>query len=248
MSIATLPGNVVTVNDGAAVAEEAAKRLTEALVRAIAARGTASLALSGGNTPRPAYERLAVASGIDWDKVHILWIDERAVPPTHERSNYKLAKEALLDRAPIPAANVHRMLGEGLSLESAAKSYAALLQALLPCEEGVPVIDVAVVGMGDDGHTASLFPGETSVENRDALALAIAAAPTLQREARLTVTTPVIERIRDTFALVSGKSKKGPLEKVAAADGELRTTPSRLYRGVKGNVTWLLDEAAAGKG
>jgi 6-phosphogluconolactonase len=246
MSVATLPGNVVTVRDAAAVAEEAAGRLVAAIQNALSARGSASVALSGGNTPRPAYERLAVTPEIDWQKVKVFWIDERAVPPTHTRSNYKLAFESLLSRVAIPAANVHRMLGESLDLRAAAESYDGLLRALLPREDGVPILDVAVVGMGDDGHTASLFPDEASVENRDSLTLAIAAAPTLQREARLTVATPVLERIREAFVLVSGKSKKGPLEKVAAADGELRTTPSRLYRGAKGSVTWILDEDAAG--
>jgi 6-phosphogluconolactonase len=116
---------------------------------------------------------------------------------------------------------------------------------MLATSAGVPLLDVAVLGIGDDGHTASLFPGETSVDVRDRLALDIAASPSLDREARLTVTVPVIERIRTVLVLAVGKAKHGPLQRVAAAEGALHDTPSRAIRGVVGSLGWILDEAAA---
>jgi 6-phosphogluconolactonase len=240
-----LPGSVITRKDGAAVATEAARLLAEALKSAIAARGKASLALSGGNTPRPAYEQLAAQAGVDWSKVSVFWIDERAVPPDHSRSNYRLAKESLLSRAPIPAENVHRMTGEAKDLARAARDYEAVLREVLGAAAGsVPVLDVAVVGIGDDGHTASLFPGGTAVHERTRLVLDVPAAPDKDREARLTVTAPVIEQIRTVFSLVVAKTKKGPLERIAAPTGSLDETPSRLYRSVHGALTWVVDEAA----
>ncbi len=242
----TLPGQVITEKDAASVASEAAVRLGDALRGAILRRGSASLALSGGNTPRPAYEQLAAQGGIDWAKVSVFWIDERAVPPDHARSNSRLAKESLLDRAPIPAANVHRMLGDAVDLSQAARAYEATLRATLAVSGGIPILDVAVLGIGDDGHTASLFPGETSAMVRDRLALDVTASPAHEREARLTVTAPVLEQIRTVLVLATGKAKHGPLQRVAASDGALQETPSRVLRGVAGSLVWLLDAAAAG--
>jgi len=244
-----LPGQHLTFKDTAAVAEAAATRVAAALRDAILKRGAASLALSGGNTPRPAYERLASEPGVAWGAVSVYWIDERAVPPDHARSNYRLALESLLFRAPIPAASVHRMTGEATDLDHAARDYEALLRSRLspPVEGGVPSFDVAVLGIGDDGHTASLFPGEGSVDVRDRLVLAIPAAPEHDREARLTVTTPVIESIGTVLVLAVGAAKRGPLERVAAEAGSARDTPSRLFRGARGALTWLTDEAAAGR-
>jgi len=250
MPISLLPGQVVTTPDVAAVAAEAATRLGHALREAIATRGAASIALSGGNTPRPAYEQLARETNVDWSKVSVFWIDERAVPPTHARSNYRLAKESLLDRVPILPVNVHRMHGDAESLEQAARDYAALLTTKLSTVRvgtiDVPVFDAAVLGIGDDGHTASLFPGEASVEVRDRVVLSIAAAPKLAREARLTVTTPVIEQIRTALYLVTGKAKRGPLDRVSSTTGALQETPSRISRGIVGKLVWILDDAAAG--
>jgi 6-phosphogluconolactonase len=250
MSTSVVPGQLITEVDPKQLAEEAASRLGQALREAIAQRGSASIALSGGNTPRPAYERLARQAGIDWSRVSVFFIDERAVPPTHERSNYRLAKESLLDNAPIPAANVHRMRGEAADLDQAAREYEALLKAHLkpsavdPSE--MPSFDVAVMGIGDDGHTASLFPGDPSVDVRDRLTLAIAAAPDTGREARLTVTAPIIENIRTVVVLAAGKAKHGPLERIWSVSGTTQETPSRILRDVKGSITWIIDKGAAG--
>ena len=245
MPLPKLPGQVITMRDAAGVARHAATRLAKCLRDAIAKRGQASLALSGGNTPRPAYEQLAAEPGIDWSKVSVYWIDERAVPPDHARSNYRLAHESLLSRAPIPEGQVHRMVGEAPDLEQAAKDYETVL-ADLPKVKGVPVIDVAVLGVGDDGHTASLFPGEKTVLERHRQVLAIPASPAHDREARLTLTTPVIEQIRTVLVLATGAAKRGPLEHIASDKGSLVETPSRLLCGVDGSLLWIIDEAALG--
>jgi 6-phosphogluconolactonase len=251
MTTSVIPGSLVTTKDEEGIAVEAATRIGNVLRDAIKQRGTVSFALSGGNTPRPAYERLAKEPGIDWTKVSIFWIDDRAVPPTHERSNYRLAKESLLDRAKIPAENVHRMIGEASDLDKAARDYEAVLRKYVQPASGreaagVPSFDVAVMGIGDDGHTASLFPGDTAVDVRDRLVLAIAAAPGKEREARLTVSVPVIEEIGTIFVLVAGDSKRAPLERLWSVAGSTEETPSRILRTTNANLVWILDKAAAG--
>jgi 6-phosphogluconolactonase len=250
MTTPKLPGETVTLPDAASVAKEAGKRLADALRAAIAARGSASLALSGGNTPRPAYEHLAKEPGVDWSKVSVFFIDERAVEPTSARSNYRLAKESLLDLAPVPAANVHRMLGDAKELTVASRAYertlGALLEVVADGGHDVPVLDVAVLGVGDDGHTASLFPGETGVDVRDRVAIPVEASAARKTEARLTVTAPVLQQIRTVLVLATGAAKAGPLARVAAETGSLRETPARVLRAAKGQVVWLLDPAATG--
>jgi 6-phosphogluconolactonase len=252
MSTSVIPGGLVAARDERAVADEAATRIASTLREVIKQRGTASLALSGGNTPRPAYEGLARQTGIDWTKVSIYWIDERAVPPTNARSNYLLAKESLLDRAPIPAENVHRMVGEAPDLEQAARDYEAMLKARLTWKSTAtaefPSFDVAVMGIGDDGHTASLFPGDTTVDVRDRMVLAVAAAPDKGREARLTVSAPVIEQIGVIFVLAVGQAKKEPLQRIWSITGSTAETPSRVLRSAEGKVVWILDSVAAGVG
>ena len=250
MSTSVVPGQLVTAKDATALAQEAAARLAESLRAAIAARGSVSFALSGGNTPRPVYERLARETGIAWDKVSIFFIDERAVPPTSDRSNYRLAKESLLDGAPIPAGNVHRMRGEAENLEEAAREYEAVLRQKLSGStveaREVPTFDVALLGIGDDGHTASLFPGDSTINVRDRLVLPVAASPEHKREARLTVTVPVIEHIERVLVLVAGKEKHPALERIWSVQGTTHETPGRILRDAKGSVVWCIDKAAGG--
>jgi len=242
-----LPGQLFVTHDAAHVAEAAALRIARALRRALRANGKASLALSGGNTPRPAYEQLAAAPDIDWSRVSVYWIDERAAAPTSDRSNYRLARESLLSRAPIPDANVHRMKGDAADLDAAAREYEADLRASLALGPGgAPSFDAAVLGIGDDGHTASLFPGEHLVEVTDRLVVSVPASPARKTEARLTVTAPVIQSIGTLVVLAVGAAKHGPLERAWAREGTLVETPSRLFRTANGDVTWIVDKAAGG--
>jgi 6-phosphogluconolactonase len=240
-----VPGQLVASPDAQQVAREAATRMARALRNAIGKNGRAAIALSGGTTPRDAYGLLAAESGIDWTKVSVFWVDERAVPPTDDRSNYRLARETLLDRAGIAADSVHRMEAESGDRVAAARDYERAIRDHVELDgEGVPAFDVLVLGVGPDGHTASLFPGDPAVDVHDRLVAAVDAAP--GREARLTLTSLAIEHARHLFILAVGAGKRPALERVWAAQGNVRETPARVVRGCRGAVTWLIDKAAGG--
>lgn len=239
-----VPGLLIATPDASEVAREAAARITRGLLDAIKERGAATLALSGGSSPLDAY-RLLAEQTLDWSKIHVYWVDERAVAPDSERSNYGAAKKALLDRIAIPEANVHRMVGEASDLAAAASDYERDLRDEVRSKiGGVPALDVVVLGIGDDGHTASLFPGDGSVDITDRLVAAIDAKP--GREARLTLTVPVLEIARSTVIIALGRSKHDALERIWATSGDVHATPARIVRGFRGAVTWVIDRAAGG--
>jgi 6-phosphogluconolactonase len=240
MTTKVVPGQLIAVPDLESLAKEASARLARTLRDTIMRRGKASFALSGGETPRPAYERLGRERGIDWNKVDIFWIDERAVAPDDDRSNFKWAKKNLLDH--VPGARVHRMPGEAKDLDGAAKDYEKLLRSELTTGG----FDLAVLGIGDDGHTASLFPGESGVLEADRWVISVPAAPAKKREARLTVTAPVIESTAVVFVLAVGAAKQGPLERAWSTSGSVSETPARVLRSVRGGLTWIIDKAAGG--
>jgi 6-phosphogluconolactonase len=220
--------------------------MTKAIQEAIRDRGTATIALSGGSSPLDAY-RLLAKQTIDWNKVHVYWVDERAVPPAHERSNYGQAKKALLDPASIPETSIHRMRGEASDLTTAAMDYEAELRETVKSKlGGLPSLDLLVMGIGDDGHTASLFPGERTMHITDKLVAAVPAKP--DREARLTLTVPVLENARSSVILVLGKSKHPALERIWATHGDLDETPGRVIRNFRGSICWVIDRAAGGMG
>jgi 6-phosphogluconolactonase len=238
---------LIATPDAETCAREASSRMAKAIRDAQNARGTASIALSGGETPRASYALLAREERIDWRKVEVFFVDERAVPPKDERSNYRWAKETLLDPAKIPAANVHRLPGESKDLEAAARDYEKLLRARLDAASpNVPSIDLIVLGIGEDGHTASLFPGDAAVDITDRLVAAVPATP--KREARLTITVPTIEAARVCVVIAVGKGKQQPLEKIWAASGDVHQTPARVIRGVRGSISWIIDKSAGGLG
>jgi 6-phosphogluconolactonase len=243
MSNRSVPGRVISSRRASEVAREASSRIASVLHQAIAKGGTASIALSGGNTPRDAYALLAREPEIDWSKVHVFWVDERAVPPDDDRSNYRWAKAELLERAPIVPEHVHRMLAESDDLPSAAQEYQQTIRQHVELDaDGVPSFDVVVLGVGDDGHTASLFPGEATVSVTDRLVAPVPASGA--REARLTLTPPVLEHARNVFVLAIGSGKRLALERAWATEGSLHETPARIIRGCRGSVTWLIDSAA----
>jgi 6-phosphogluconolactonase len=239
-----VPGELVTKADPASVAREAATRMAETLRAALKARGRASVALSGGNTPRDAYAALAKEPGLDWTKIDVFWVDERAVGPTDERSNYRWAKVTLLDAARVPPERVHRMPSDAPDLDLAAKAYDKAIAGLVAA--GAAAFDLIVLGVGDDGHTASLFPGDPTVDVTDRLVAAVPARP--GREARLTLTRRVIQQAGHVLVLVVGAATRPALARVWAREGDVHETPSRIIRDCKGAVTWIVDEAAAGPG
>jgi len=240
-----VPGQLVASQDAAQVARDAAARIAKALRAAVAKGGRATLALSGGHTPWDTYKLLAREAGVDWSKVHVFWVDERAVPPTDDRSNYRWTKETLLDGAGIAADLVHRMPAESADRDAAARDYEKAIRATLELDgDGVPAFDAMVLGVGDDGHTASLFPGEPTVDVTDRLVASVPAKGA--REARLTLTPVAIEHARNLFILAVGAAKRSPLERAWLAQGDVHETPARVVRGCHGVVTWLIDKAAGG--
>ncbi|MBX3189014.1 MAG: 6-phosphogluconolactonase [Labilithrix sp.] len=241
-----VPGLLIATQDHAQAAREACGRITKTIRDALRDRGAATVALSGGGSPIETY-RLLAQETIDWNKVHFYFVDERAVPPDHARSNYAAAKAALFDPGGVPAANIHRMRGEASDLAIAAQDYDAELRDTVKSKlGGLPSLDLVVLGVGDDAHTASLFPGEPTVHVTDRLVAAVAAKG--DREARLTLTPPVLENARASVVIVLGKSKHAALEQIWAAHGDIDETPGRVVRGFRGSITWVIDRAAGGMG
>jgi 6-phosphogluconolactonase len=244
MTTKVVPGMLIAVPAADDVARESAARIAKAIREAIKARGKATIALSGGDTPKQTYLRLADEPDIAWSSVDVFWVDERAVPPTDDRSNYRWAKECLIDRAKIPESRVHRMRADEADLDKAAREYEEVLRTnVLAGQGGVPSFDVIVLGVGDDGHTASLFPGQTTVDIQDHLVVAVGKT---EREARLTITAPVIEQTRTAFELAVGAKKTNALERVWAVSGSLHDTPARVIRNIRGSIHWIIDKAAGG--
>jgi 6-phosphogluconolactonase len=245
MTTKVVPGQLVASHDPAEVAREAATRIARTLKSAIGKSDRATAALSGGRTPLDAYALLAREPGIDWTKVDIFWVDERAVPPTDDRSNYGWARRTLLDGAGIRPERVHRMRAEAPDLDAAARDYEGVIREHVELDaDGLPAFDVVVLGIGEDGHTASLFPGDATVDIVDRLVAVVPGKGA--REARMTLTAPVIEHARFVFVIAVGAGKRDALERVWSAQGDVHKTPARIIRGCRAGVTWIIDKAAGG--
>jgi 6-phosphogluconolactonase len=224
------------------VAEEAGRRLVEAYEEAMSIKGRFSLALAGGSTPKLLYQRLSMEPLIDrfdWAKVHIFFSDERCVPPDHADSNYRMAREAMLQHLPIPLDNVYRMRGEADPAEAAAE-YDQLLQEHF-ADAGC---DVVLLGMGDDGHTASLFPGTAALNERQHRCAANF-VPRLNAW-RLTMTAPFINRAWQAMILVTGAGKAHRVAQVLEDNPDPAEVPIALIKPELGKLVWLLDAPAAG--
>jgi len=215
---------------GDALADTAAARIAAAAASAIAARGRFSLALSGGRTPQPLYLRLVTAE-IDWMRVRIFFADERAVPPDDPESNFRLARETLLDAAHVPPRNVHRMKGEYADLAAAALEYEAHL---------TEACDVIVLGIGEDGHVASLFPHGAALGEITRRVAPVLDAPKPPPR-RLTLTPRALAEAGDVLVLATGSGKAAAVAAALSSAGSTEETPARLVR----DRVWLLDRAAA---
>ena len=220
------------------LAAAAASSFVEDAAGAIAERGRFAVALAGGSTPKATYEALARdhPGDVDWPNVHAFFGDERTVPPEHEDSNYRMAREALLNLVAI--GSVHRMRGE-LPPEEAAASYERDLGQFFGGE--FPVLDLVMLGIGEDGHTASLFPETPALEVTDRLAVANP-VPKLDTT-RLTLTAPVLSAARAVYFLVAGESKAKALREILEGDADPRRYPAKLVR-PPGGPTWFVDRAA----
>jgi len=203
--------------------------------------------LSGGSTPRALYGLLAeppFRETIDWPRVHLFWGDERFVPPDHPDNNYRAALEALVRRVPIPTENVHRIPTEATEPEAAAAQYEDTLRRFFAAPEGeVPRFDLVLLGLGPDGHTASLFPGSPALEEDSHLVVATY-VPNLAAW-RITLTLPVLLCARHVIFLVSGPDKAAVLRDVLDGPHDPQRLPAQLVRPQDGDLTWLVDEAAA---
>jgi 6-phosphogluconolactonase len=229
--------------DPAALADSAARQIVERCQAAIDARGGFSIALSGGSTPRDLHLRLAsppLAQQIDWAHVHVWFGDERCVPPDDPQSNYRMANETLLTKVPVPAAQVHRMRGE-LPPEQAAAAYERELHEFFGNDP--PRLDVILLGMGDNGHTASLFPGLTAVHEQQRWVVAEYVAEVGMW--RITLTPAVINLAREVVFLVAGSGKASMLHQVLEGPFVPDDRPSQIVRPTPGEVIWLVDAAAA---
>lgn len=211
--------------------------------------GFFTVALSGGSTPKGLYMKLAgepYREKIPWSKVHFFWGDERCVPPDHPDSNYRMARESLLDKVPIPEVNIYRMPAELEDHDRAASEYEQTIRAFFHLEAGEkPRFDMVLLGMGDDGHTASLFPRTSALEERDHLV----SANYIEKLSawRLTLTVPVINQAAQVLFLISGESKASVLKEVLEGDFQPHRLPSQLIRPVHGSLLFIADSLAAGK-
>lgn len=216
----------------AELSSAAADAVATVMTRAIAERGHAFVALSGGSTPRTMFAELAQRA-VDWSRVSFFWSDERGVPPDHEDSNYRMAKEVLLDA--VPQAQFERMHGENSDLAQAAADYEQVITRAVPQH----VFDLVLLGLGPDGHTASLFPGTQALREKNRLVVANAVPQ--QNSTRLTFTYNLINAARHVMFLVAGADKADPLQRILTGASGLPA------QGVKGaDVQFFVDRAAAG--
>lgn len=223
---------------------QAAARVVTTLGEAVLERGIAAIALSGGSTPRSVYELLGsdeFRTQLPWERVHLFWGDERCVPPHAPESNYRLVKESLLRNITIPALNVHRMKGEALPGE-AARAYEEEMKKIFALAQGeLPEFDLLLLGLGEDGHTASLFPGSNALDEEERLVLDVPAPGRISR--RITLTIPVINNASRILILVSGKNKAAILKEVLEREG-LQYPVQRVIPS-SGDLEWLVDQDAA---
>ncbi len=236
-----------TFADAEAICQAAAREFTLRALEGITGRGRFHVALSGGSTPKRLYELLAgppFRQQIDWNCVHLFWGDERCVPPTDPQSNYHMTHEAMLRFLPLPAENVHRLQAERAERDAAARDYQEqIAHAFGVSANGEPpVFDLILLGLGPDGHTASLFP-ETEALAEQHRWVVPNYVPKFNAY-RLTLTVPILNQARQVLFLVAGPDKAGPLLQVFTGPRNPAHLPAQLIRPVNGQLTWFVDRAA----
>jgi len=239
-----LPSYFRVCQDKAALSHAVAKEMVTIVQDTLQNREFISIAMAGGSTPKLLYTLLAseeYAPSIAWERLLLFWGDERYVPLTHEKSNFKMAKEALLDHVPLLPDHIFPTPTSPTSPHDAAETYAATLKTQLQRCEGQ--LDIVLLGMGDDGHTASLFPGSPALDEQERMVVA-APAP-VEPKQRLTMTYPVLNNARNVFFLVSGENKAPALDCVLGNPSSITVCPSSAVKPSDGNLVWWVDEAAA---
>lgn len=211
---------------------------------AVQARDKFTVSLSGGSTPRGLYSRLAQGSrNLPWDKIYFFWGDERHVPPDDKDSNYRMVRESLLSQAPIPQEHVFRMHAEKSDAARVAEEYERTIQEFFDLKPGeLPRFDLVLLGLGPDGHTASLFPESAALRERSRLVV----ANWVEKfgHYRLTFTAPVINNAAEVMFLVSGAEKTAALQSVLYSDASAEEFPAKLVQPRNGRLIWLVDRAA----
>ena len=232
----------------AALAAAAAEFFATAVSAAAKARGVARVAISGGSTPKGMFALLVNRSRpyfaqMPWDRLQLFWVDERCVPPTDAESNYRMTKEALLQHVPLPAAQIHRIEGE-LDPEVSAARYEAMIRAAFLLEGAqTPAFDLVLLGLGEDGHTASLFPHTAALFELGRIAVANHVPQ--KKTWRITLTWPVINRGREVAFLIEGAAKAQAVRNVFCGAYDPEAKPAQLVRPASGRLNLLLDAAAA---
>lgn len=239
-----IPANVVVFDTTEQLALAAAERFVACTQQAIVDRGVGAVALAGGKTPQRVYELLATEhfkSRVQWSRVHLFFGDERAVPPDHPDSNYAMVKESLISRVPVPVENIHRIIGEGDANENALL-YENQLKTFFSGATW-PRFDLVLLGMGADGHTASLFPHSSTL--RETSKWVVATKAERSGHKRLTLTLPLINHSALVMFLVTGAEKAKTLAEVLHSEPGSYLLPAQAIQPVAGKLEWLLDTTAA---
>jgi len=240
---------ITTVSDSGALADLTVKYFINYAQQAIERRGVFRVAISGGSTPVQFYERLSdasVHSRIQWEKVHIFWVDERCVPPSSEASNFGLATHTFLLDIPIPGENIHRVTGELQNYADAVDEYEQIIRAVFKITKGqVPEFDLVILGMGSDGHIGSILPNTYALFDTDDLVSAVYRMNGDYN--RITLTVPVMKEARRILILVSGENKAQIMADVLRTDPDPVRYPVHALWPVLHKVRWLIDRPAAAK-
>lgn len=226
------------------VSREAANIFISTAKGSIASQDRFTVAISGGSTPLRLFALLGsktYADKVDWSRIHFFWVDERCVPKDDKESNFKGAWDALISHLPIPETHIHRIKGEE-SPDNGALEYEDDLQGFFGAGR-VPDFDLVFLGMGDDGHTASLFPASDSLKETEKLAVPVYVERL--KSWRVTLTLPVLNNAKSTIFLVTGKNKADVLKEII--ENKSLKYPAGLIKPIRGSLTWLIDEDAAGK-
>jgi 6-phosphogluconolactonase len=245
-----MTANIRVLKDKQVLARMAAETIVSQMRATVNNNGLSTIALSGGSTPRSIYALLAsdavFRKKMPWAKTHFFWGDERHVAADHAESNYRMAHDAMLSRVPVPPRNVHRIRGEYADAEKTAREYEQELHASFGLTEGRrPQFGCMLLGMGPDGHTASLFPGTTALQERKRLVVSnwVEKLQTF----RITMTLPVLNNADLIVFLVSGEEKSAMLRRILEGDDKTDLMPARLIRPTHGRLVWLTDNAAASR-
>lgn len=232
--------------DVPALADAVAQQIVTCAQTAVAARQRFTIALSGGSTPRAVFERLAsspLKDQMPWAATYVFWGDERAVPPDHPDSNYRMACESLLQHVPLPKDQIKPILTQGDDLDAAAQHYERVIRSFVPGSP--PCFDLILLGMGPDGHTASLFPHRPALAVTEALVSATPVAPLKPHVQRITFTSTLINAAAHIVFLVAGADKASRLAEVLEGAHAPDTLPAQLVSPMNGELSWMIDQAAA---